>query len=255
MSTLTDKPTDLFSPLSCQENSTSAAAHQLQVVRNVPACNGSVESLSIVMQTQTPLSVGQRDPVSQKSPSQTSQLRVKVYQPGTTYKSPTAQVPYLPPPPLRTSPSSSSSTLVAPPAAPVTPQPPPSQSFAHRKRSAFCQNSNSDYGRPCVPPVTSSGTTDVKRKMSEECSYALKEDNHFLNMEPDVENQNDAVRVKFLQKQGFEGERPRCRWTNREKYLLSISCILFVACIAFVVVAYTRDMQQNGKCCSFLVVC
>jgi hypothetical protein len=37
------------------------------------------------------------------------------------------------------------------------------------------------------------------------------------------------------------------RWTNREKYLLSICSLLFFACVAFIIVAFIRDTRNHGK--------
>ncbi|XP_070184000.1 neprilysin-1-like, partial [Littorina saxatilis] len=68
-----------------------------------------------------------------------------------------------------------------------------------------------------------------------------------------METTHDAARVKFLQKE--RGERGMVgkfllRLTSRERYLAGISCILFVACVAFILVAFTRDSQSQSYCLS-----
>lgn len=83
----------------------------------------------------------------------------------------------------------------------------------------------------------------------DKCTRGLryKFDEQCADMEGDAENPQDAVRMKFIQKQKLDGAGHLSRWSNREKYLVAISCLLFLTCIAFVVLAYTRDREQKGK--------
>ena len=58
-----------------------------------------------------------------------------------------------------------------------------------------------------------------------------------------MESGADAARVKFLQKDGGK----EARVSSRERYLGCLTCVLFLACIAFLVVAFTRDANYKGK--------
>nr|KAG5696651.1 hypothetical protein BaRGS_023060 [Batillaria attramentaria] len=65
-------------------------------------------------------------------------------------------------------------------------------------------------------------------------------------MENDVENPQDAVKVKFLQQQSMDkGKGWMARLTNREKYLAGFCVLLFLACVVFIFVAYARDSQST----------
>lgn len=66
------------------------------------------------------------------------------------------------------------------------------------------------------------------------------------------ENQNDTKETKKDTKDKvdvivhmYETEGCSRRWTNREKYLLSICSLLFFACVAFIIVAFIRDTRHH----------
>jgi len=115
--------------------------------------------------------------------------------------------------------------------------------------------SNNTEGYP-HPNMHSTCNGDTKHK-----TYSLNhnENDKFLPQDrikrKDAnENQNDTKETKKDTKDKvdvivhmYETEGCSRRWTNREKYLLSICSLLFFACVAFIIVAFIRDTRHHGK--------
>ncbi|XP_046381233.1 neprilysin-1-like [Haliotis rufescens] len=60
----------------------------------------------------------------------------------------------------------------------------------------------------------------------------------------DVEKGDDPTLLGFLPRMSVQ-EVPASWWTSREKYLMAVCTLLFLACIAFIAVAFTRSEESK----------
>ena len=167
-------------------------------------------------------------------------------------------IPHLPPPPRPLS-SPSLSTLVTVQPWSSSPQLSSKLVAAPRSRQQLQQQQQqqeqqqilrkySDNNRYPISSVVSATNAlrvdnNVNSKTSGVVTSLVDKDHHFRPMEGTVESGADAARVKFLQKDGGK----EARVSSRERYLGCLTCVLFLACIAFLVVAFTRDAHYKGK--------
>ncbi|XP_005091687.2 uncharacterized protein LOC101863565 [Aplysia californica] len=65
----------------------------------------------------------------------------------------------------------------------------------------------------------------------------------------DPETPCDQAQIKFLPRTDSQrAARGVCRqWSTKEKYLLLLSAFLFLLCVAFVFLAFTRDLQLRDQ--------
>lgn len=73
---------------------------------------------------------------------------------------------------------------------------------------------------------------------------------HNESMETDgsIEAQRNCEKRQQADKVHYSIFKKPCsgrRWTSFEKYLCSVCVLLFLACVAFIVIAFTRDQPQR----------
>ncbi|CAL1540751.1 unnamed protein product [Lymnaea stagnalis] len=102
-----------------------------------------------------------------------------------------------------------------------------------RQQDAFIMNGGVHHGAKTVPTHKGSNATNITTSSSLD----------------DPETPSDPAQVKFFPNSGSQRSARNCfrRWTKKEKYLLLLSAFLFLLCIVFIVVAFTRDLQFRDQ--------
>ena len=114
-------------------------------------------------------------------------------------------------------------------------------------------------------PVCNHGTSDAAPQVERNGGVGHHQPSHHVKMDGchDDENSHNShySNKTFSQekKDAHEGEKDslkfsqsrtcHSKWTPREKYLVTICGLLFLSCVAFILIAFTRDSVFKAPSC------
>ena len=104
----------------------------------------------------------------------------------------------------------------------------------------------SGISRSTYTPATEDANGDIELSgMEGNATTALTKDCHDKGKMNKVPEKGHELRVYYT------GDTHFRRRTKLETYLIAVSILLFVACVAFIVIAFTRESRSSGKLCVY----